>query len=198
MDGSVSNLMVFNNHIKGVVESFLEGVNDTVIMYGPTGSGKTYTMLGDERTRKHLRDVTDIDLLGGLQRTPRRNEPGVLLYALDYIFKNLEIINNKTIIKVSYIEIYNDIIYDLLQEKSILFNPLTINETEAGKFILKGVIEQQVKDIAEVIQSIKRGESNRHYAENIMNHNSSRSHTIFQVKLKRITEEAVINSEIVN
>eukprot|EP00826_Nyctotherus_ovalis_P039120 TRINITY_DN3731_c0_g2_i3.p1 TRINITY_DN3731_c0_g2~~TRINITY_DN3731_c0_g2_i3.p1 ORF type:complete len:172 (-),score=36.05 TRINITY_DN3731_c0_g2_i3:18-533(-) len=156
MDGTTSNVAVFNSLVKPVVESFLSGVNDTVIMYGPTGSGKTYTMLGDEKTRRHLREIAEISSFDPLPKTPRKGEPGVLLYALDHIFKVLELAKKGTaIVKVSYIEIYNDNIYDLLQEKSMLSNCLPINETDSGKFVLKGVVEQPVKDLTEVIQSIR-------------------------------------------
>jgi len=54
-----------------------------------------------------------------------------------------------------------------------------------------------VKSVNEVIEVIRKGERNRHYAENVMNRNSSRSHTIFQVKLTKVNGERSFKSEMV-
>ena len=199
IDSVTSNFSIFDNLVKPIVSSFFEGINDTVITYGPTGSGKTYTMLGNEETRKKLREVSIDSLSKFPDKTPANHEPGILLYALKHIFKSLETESDKrSTLKVSYIEIYNDSIYDLLQEKTGMLNALTVNESELGKFTLKGVIEQQVESISQVLNVIKKGERNRHYAESVMNHNSSRSHTIFQVKLRRVAKDITVTSEIVS
>jgi len=183
MDSKVSNQTIFTELVKPITEGFLEGINDTIIMYGPTGSGKTYTMLGDERIRKNLNEITEHELF-------LNNKPGILLYALDYIFKHIQY---NMFLNVSYIEVYNDNAYDLLQEKI----ELTVSEQESGKFVLKGVKEHIVKSVNEVIEVIRKGEKNRHYAENVMNRNSSRSHTIFQVKLTKVNGEKSFKSEMV-
>jgi len=162
-------------------------------------------MLGDEKTRKNLRETgwneSDSSLFSSPLGLENREQPGILLYALDYIFKNLsfESTGSKTIhlVQVSYIEIYNDSIYDLLQDKNMLNCQLTINEISHGKFVLKGAIEKSVKNINELLQVIKQGERTRHYAESVMNHNSSRSHTIFQVKLRKMSSDTTFKSEIV-
>ena len=191
MDSLTSNLTIFEDLVKPVVDSFLEGINDTIITYGPTGSGKTFTMIGDEVIRKNLCEITDPSSILD------KGQPGILLYGMDYIFKHLQTELATSLIKVSYIEIYNDGVYDLLQEKSTILTQRSISEIESGKFVLKGVIQQSVKNVNEVIQAIRKGERNRHYAENIMNHNSSRSHTIFQIKLKKISQTGGLQSEIV-
>eukprot|EP00826_Nyctotherus_ovalis_P053001 TRINITY_DN6818_c0_g1_i2.p2 TRINITY_DN6818_c0_g1~~TRINITY_DN6818_c0_g1_i2.p2 ORF type:complete len:129 (+),score=3.63 TRINITY_DN6818_c0_g1_i2:93-479(+) len=94
-------------------------------------------------------------------------------------------------------EIYNDSAYDLLQEKAPFSNALQINEVKPGEFAVKGVCEQAVKCTEDILQAIKKGESNRHYAESVMNHNSSRSHTIFRLKLARKSPSSTQRSEIV-
>eukprot|EP00826_Nyctotherus_ovalis_P063387 TRINITY_DN9292_c0_g4_i1.p2 TRINITY_DN9292_c0_g4~~TRINITY_DN9292_c0_g4_i1.p2 ORF type:complete len:157 (+),score=29.13 TRINITY_DN9292_c0_g4_i1:417-887(+) len=151
-------------------------------------------MLGDEVTRKKLREANIDSLVKFSDKSPRGHEPGILLYALEDIFKNT---TSSATLKVSYIEIYNDSIYDLLQEKTGILNPLAVNESELGKFTLKGVIEQPVRNLSEVLNAIKRGERNRHYAESVMNLNSSRSHTVFQVKLRQAAADVTVTSEIV-
>jgi hypothetical protein len=52
------------------------------------------------------------------------------------------------------------------------------------EFYIKGATEEIVTSIDEVMQKIRRGETNRHYASTIMNHASSRSHTIFRLVKK--------------
>jgi hypothetical protein len=96
-------------------------------------------------------------------------------------------------LNVSYIEIYNDNVYDVLQEKI----ELAVSEQESGKVVLKGVKEHIVKSVSEVIEMVRKGERNRRYAENVINRNSSRSHTIFQVKLTKVDGERSFKSEMV-
>ena len=55
-----------------------------------------------------------------------------------------------------------------------------MNEDSKRDFYIKGVIEDSVSSISEILDKLKKGESNRHYAQTMMNHTSSRSHTIFQ------------------
>ena len=196
MDDSASNSYVFENLIKGSVESFLKGINATVMMYGPTGSGKTYTMIGDERTRNSLRQINSSEI--PFDPSTKHSEPGILFLALNYIFKTLEKdLKTTSSLKVSYVEIYNDNTYDLLQGKTALSIPLQINEDDQGKFLIKGVIEQSAKSVEEIMQIIIQGEGNRHYAESVMNHNSSRSHTVFQLKLEKKEINNTTKSEIV-
>jgi len=196
MNSCTSNFQVFNTVVKPMVNSFLEGINTSLLMYGPTGAGKTYTMIGDEMKRKNLRELSDpYSFIKGSDT--HSEDAGALFYALDCIFKELANQSGINVLKVSYIEIYNDCVYDLLQEKTRLVNPLSINETEPGKFAIKGIIEQPIKNLSEVLMVIKQGERNRHYAESVMNHSSSRSHAIFQVKLDRVNTDCVSRSEIV-
>ena len=129
-------------------------------MYGPTGAGKTYTMLGNEETRERLRAAGGSEeiLLDSLE-DEHKNSAGVLLYALDYIFKTgTGQKEGISFIKCSYVEIYSDNIYDLFQEKAKLDIPLTVTEVNSKKFVVKGAIEQTVRDMNELLQIIKKGE----------------------------------------
>jgi len=88
-------------------------------------------------------------------------------------------------IKLSYIEIYNEMVYDLLayDRKSIDDKVLSIHEGKNKQFVVKGANEIQVQTIQEVLRLIQYGEKNRHFAETFLNHCSSRSHTLFRLQL---------------
>ncbi len=143
----------------------------TVIVYGPTGAGKTYTMLGNEQTRENLRKASSPEDGGTDLLDPLTNEPGnpgkngaagVLLHALQYAFDQLAGGNRDkdvTLLRCTYVEIYNDSIYDLLQEKGSIDTPLTINELDSKKFVIKGAVEHSVRNIKELLRVIMKGES---------------------------------------
>jgi centromeric protein E len=88
----------------------------------------------------------------------------------------------------SYIEIYNEQIFDLLSDrKRMKTEILTVCEDAAGRgFYVKGLSEFAASSIEEVMEYISKGESNRHYAATAMNHHSSRSHTIFRLTITSI------------
>lgn len=116
--------VVFEKIAKDVVDSALEGYNGTIFAYGQTGSGKTYT------------------ITGGAERYEDR---GIIPRTLAYIFaaseKNKE---NFYQISVSYLEIYNNEGFDLLDEKHTSNNlhdlPKVIpRENENEEIVLKGL-----------------------------------------------------------
>lgn len=78
--------------------------------------------------------------------------------------------------------------YDLLRtEDSLLSEPLHLNEDKNKDFYIRGVIEEPVTSIEEILYYLRRGELNRHYAETKLNHSSSRSHTLFKLQVQSIT-----------
>lgn len=88
-------------------------------------------------------------------------------------------------VKLSYIEIYNEMIHDLLasDRQSISEHVLSIHEGKDKEFFVKGANEVEVRSIPEVLDLIAVGERNRHYAETYLNHSSSRSHTLFRLHI---------------
>ncbi len=168
----MTNRHVFEALVLPILDSFVDGINGTslslligtVMMYGPTGAGKTFTMLGSEQRReKLLRREADADLSfmqvdgGGAS-----GNSGVLLYSMDHIFKRIKSESepmNTLIVKCSYIEIYNDNIHDLLQEKGKIHNALAISEIDSKEFIIKDAVEPAVSDIHEALAVITKGES---------------------------------------
>lgn len=88
-DEYATNRNVFNVTTKDLISPLLEGCNCTVFAYGATGSGKTHTIIGNER------------------------EPGVIYLTVMELFKKIKGSNDLEI-SVSYLEIYNEHVYDLL------------------------------------------------------------------------------------
>ena len=103
---NAENRTIYEKHVHQIVEKGLSGINGTVFMYGQTGSGKTYTMLGSNR------------------------EKGVIDYSVEQIFSSSKG-NKDYMIKCQYVEIYQDICYDLLGQFS---EPLSIVEDRNKEF----------------------------------------------------------------
>lgn len=74
---STTNSQIYNQMVKRVTLSSLEGINGTVFVYGQTGSGKTFTMLGKERMQFNLNKTL---------RRDDREEPGILIHAMHNLF----------------------------------------------------------------------------------------------------------------
>ncbi|XP_046438329.1 kinesin-like protein KIF20B isoform X1 [Daphnia pulex] len=88
---------------------------------------------------------------------------------------------------VSYCEIYNEQAFDLLDgcDKKKKRVALRITEDRKGKFFVKGLKEICVRTADEAVRVLLFGKENLHFAATKLNHNSSRSHCIFTVKLIR-------------
>ena len=97
-------------------------------------------------------------------------------------------------LKCSYFEIYNDQIYDLLKPRGNIGDPLSLMEdAKRDHFMIKGLTEHSVTSIKEIFDKLKKGEVNRHYAATFMNHSSSRSHTLFRITVKAVTNNFIRN-----
>lgn len=113
----------------------------------------------------------------------------------------------KYIVRCQYLEIYNDIFYDLLADRDNLGTALIIGEQDSSpakttkkglsrqsslggkkEFVIKGGKECVVESFEECLNILKKGEINRHYAATKMNHHSSRSHTVFRVHIQSIVQ----------
>lgn len=196
------NEEVYQQVVRRVVQSSLEGYNGTIFAYGQTGSGKTYTLMGS--------DGAEYDRLIDEPRTPiGRESPGktvtapqllqqvksvvskakgVIILALQDLFATIQSDASKSYyLTCSYLEIYNEQIYDLLVSKSEFTKTvLTVNEDAQRGFYVKGLSLHVVQDLDSVLRAIARGEENRHYAATAMNHHSSRSHTIFRLQVSTV------------
>lgn len=66
--------------------------------------------------------------------------------------------------RCSYVEIYNEQVYDLLREEDSISEPLSLNEDKNKDFYIRGVIEEPISSIEEILYYLRRGEFHRHYA----------------------------------
>ncbi|NXN34094.1 CENPE protein, partial [Nycticryphes semicollaris] len=140
-----------------IIKSAVQGYNGTIFAYGQTASGKTYTMMGND------------------------DSVGIIPKAIQHIFKVIcEIPEREFLLRVSYMEIYNETITDLLCD-SRKKKPLGIREDVNRNTYVEDLIEEVVVAPEQVMEWIRKGEKNRHYGETKMNEHSSRSHTIFRM-----------------
>ncbi|KFP99132.1 Kinesin-like KIF6, partial [Haliaeetus albicilla] len=146
----------------------LAGYNGTIFAYGQTGSGKTFT------------------ITGGAERYSDR---GIIPRTLSYIFDQLQKDSSKVYTTyVSYLEIYNECGYDLLDprhEASRLEDlpKVTIMEDPDQNIHLKNLSLQQATNEEEALNLLFLGDTNRMIAETPMNQASTRSHCIFTIHI---------------
>ncbi|XP_068795657.1 kinesin-like protein KIF6 isoform X2 [Struthio camelus] len=160
--------VVFDSIAKPVAECALAGYNGTIFAYGQTGSGKTFT------------------ITGGAERYRDR---GIIPRTLSYIFHQLQKDSSKVYTThVSYLEIYNECGYDLLDprhEASRLEDlpKVTIMEDPDQNIHLKNLSLQQATNEEEALNLLFLGDTNRMIAETPMNQASTRSHCIFTIHI---------------
>ena len=175
---------VFKGSIIDLVQGCFHGFNATVLAYGQTGSGKTHTMIGnageaDEegvvpRVVRHIFDALN-EKMGG---TETRIVPSM---------------------HVSFIEIYNDEVKDLLHTE-IPSREIFIREDKKGKIFFTGAKEEAVLTSENALEYLDKGNLARTTAETLMNAYSSRSHAIFTLSIElyecAISGEASIENQI--
>jgi len=166
LDASITQDAVFETVAQPVVDSVMEGYNGTIFAYGQTGSGKTFT------------------ITGGAEKYADR---GIIPRALSYIFAKLSADTNRTFeVRVSYLEIYNEAGYDLLdpshETKGLEDLPkVSLLEDSDGKMHLKNLSAQLARNEEEALNLLFVGDTNRMISETPMNMASSRSHCVFTV-----------------
>ncbi|KAF6152823.1 hypothetical protein GIB67_004652 [Kingdonia uniflora] len=148
---------VYDAAAQNVVNGAMEGINGTVFAYGVTSSGKTHTMHGEQKS------------------------PGIIPLAVKDVFSIIqETPGREFLLRVSYLEIYNEVINDLLDPAG---QNLKIREDSQGTYV-EGIKEEVVLSPAHALSLIASGEEHRHVGSNNFNLLSSRSHTIFTLTIE--------------
>lgn len=116
---------------------------------------------------------------------------GILIHSLQTLFdeitKRERVENRIFIVKCAYFEIYNDQVFDLLNEQFIQApESLQVFEDKRKEFVVRDLREVIVESFEECNKLLKLGEMNRSYAETKMNHQSSRSHTLFRLTVQSV------------
>ncbi|KAG0227887.1 hypothetical protein BGW42_002541, partial [Actinomortierella wolfii] len=175
---------VYRGSAHRLVEKFLEGFNVTIMAYGQTSSGKTYTMgtaagssssLTDERAQSTLGIIPRAisELFQQAKTQPQQQQhPGYKIPA------------PKTSFRVSFVELYNEDLIDLLARGDSR-QPITIREDVKGNIFWTGVQEVEVTSAEEVMHLLWFGSQNRQTHSTEMNEKSSRSHAIFSISLRQ-------------
>ncbi|TYI92958.1 hypothetical protein E1A91_D02G105200v1 [Gossypium mustelinum] len=110
------------------------------------------------------------------------NDPGIIHRAVNDIFQKINMISDREfLIRVSYMEIYNEEINDLFAVEN---QKLQIHENLERGIFVAGLREEIVNNAEQVMKLLESGEVNRHFGETNMNARSSRSHTIFRVVIE--------------
>ncbi|XP_039769928.1 kinesin-like protein KIF9 isoform X4 [Ornithorhynchus anatinus] len=165
MDGilhDASQDSVYGAVAEEAVAQAIEGYNGTIMCYGQTGAGKTYTMTG----------VTE-----------RYQDRGILPRALRQVFKTAEGHPSLSVgVRVSYLEIYNETLLDLLAGPPAETR-LTVTESPRGVFV-KGLSVHPARHEEDAFDLLFQGEANRIVSSHTLNRNSSRSHCIFTIYLE--------------
>ncbi|XP_044260405.1 kinesin-like protein KIF17 isoform X2 [Tribolium madens] len=159
--------MIYNDICYPLVESVLEGYNATIFVYGQTGCGKSHTMEGEKSGP----------------------EKGIISRAFEHIFEAISVTTGvKYLALISYLEIYNEQIRDLLlPSDKIANNALNLKESPTEGVTVPGLTSHPVHNAAECEHFLSLGSKNRIIGATLMNQNSSRSHSIFTISIEQIT-----------
>ncbi|KAI4985132.1 hypothetical protein ZWY2020_017762 [Hordeum vulgare] len=154
-----SNTDVYKN-ISPTVLGVVQGLNVTVFAYGSTGSGKTYTMVGS------------------------RNDPGLMVLSFRTIFDQIKKDDSSDTFEVScsYLEVYNEVIYDLLEKSS---GHLELREDPEHGIIVAGLRRIKVHSADKILELLNIGNSRRKTESTEANATSSRSHAVLEITVRR-------------
>ncbi|EQB47561.1 kinesin motor domain-containing protein [Colletotrichum gloeosporioides Cg-14] len=160
---------VYNSLGEEFLDHNFEGYHTCIFAYGQTGSGKSYTMMG----------------------TP--DQPGLIPRTCEDLFERIEAAQNETPnisynVRVSYFEVYNEHVRDLLVPVVPNQPPyyLKIRESPTDGPYIKDLTEVPVRNLNEILRYMTAGDRSRTVASTRMNDTSSRSHAVFTIMLKQI------------
>ncbi|KAL2922589.1 Kinesin-like protein KIN-UC [Bienertia sinuspersici] len=129
--------------------------------YGQTGTGKTYTV-------------------GNLGKNDA-SERGIMVRAVEDIIANTSLPHES--VEVSYLQMYKETIQDLLAPEKVSI-PI-VEDAKTGEVLLPGASVIKIHDLDHFMELLQHGEANRHAANTKLNINSSRSHAILMITVKR-------------
>ncbi|RMY55473.1 hypothetical protein D0863_13304 [Hortaea werneckii] len=156
-----NNSRVYDSAAKRLVRRVMEGYHGTVFAYGMTGTGKTFSMQGTA------------------------NSPGVIPLAITDIFSYIrENPGREFLLRVSYLEIYNEKIYDLLSQSTpgqVQQEEIKLREDSKRGVYATPLKEEIVQSPNQLLRVIARGDLARRTGSTQFNSRSSRSHAVVQI-----------------
>ena len=158
---------VFEYTMNDIIKSSVQGYNGTIFAYGQTGSGKTFTISGAPSNFAYR---------------------GIIPRSISRLFNEISTKPEYDFnIQISYLEIYNEIMFDLLPEDGKFLGEranIEFQEDNKGNVIVKGLTKHKVTNEEECFNLLFEGESNRTISEHKLNQGSSRSHCLFMIQLE--------------
>ncbi|KAE8658501.1 Armadillo repeat-containing kinesin-like protein 2 [Hibiscus syriacus] len=156
-----SQKRVYEVVAKPVVESVLDGYNGTVMAYGQTGTGKTYTLgrLGEEDTA----------------------DRGIIVRAMEDILADVSLETDS--VSVSYLQLYMESLQDLIDPTND--NISIVEDPRSRDVSLPGATLFEIRDQQSFLELLRLGEAHRYAANTRSNTESSRSHALLMVHVKR-------------
>jgi len=158
---------VFEYTMNDIIKSSVQGYNGTIFAYGQTGSGKTFTISGAPSNFAYR---------------------GIIPRSISRLFNEISTKPEYDFnIQISYLEIYNEIMFDLLPEDGKFFGQranIEFQEDNKGNVLVKGLSKHKVTNEEECFNLLFEGESNRTISEHKLNQGSSRSHCLFMIQLE--------------
>ncbi|XP_017277887.1 kinesin-like protein KIF2C isoform X2 [Kryptolebias marmoratus] len=175
-DENITNELVYKFTAQPLVQSIYEGGMATCFAYGQTGSGKTHTMGGDFTGKR------------------QNSSKGIYALAAQDVFtylKHRKYSHLDLSVYVSFFEIYNGKVYDLLNKKA----KLRVLEDDRQQVQVVGLEEVCVPTAEDVIEIIQTGSAYRTSGQTSANANSSRSHAVLQIVLRRNNRAATLHGK---
>ncbi|XP_074660541.1 kinesin-like protein KIF18A [Tubulanus polymorphus] len=169
-DPNAINRQVYEHCVRSILDCLLNGINCSVFAYGATGAGKTHTMLGNMEC------------------------PGVTFHTMMELYERIEDMKDEKScdVAVSYLEIYNETIQDLLKPSGAL----PIREDPNSGIVIKGLTLHKPKDAKDLLEMLYYGNQNRTQHPTDANKESSRSHAVFQVFVRQKDRTASLTADI--
>ncbi|VDO95932.1 unnamed protein product [Heligmosomoides polygyrus] len=159
---------VFNSLGSGVLENAFAGYNACIFAYGQTGSGKSYSMMGTAE------------------------QPGIIPRLCNEVFRRIRETTCESLeykVEVSYMEIYNERVRDLLDPKKSNKHHLKVREHKILGPLVDGLSVLAVDSFEQIASLIEEGNKSRTVAATNMNAESSRSHAVFNITLTQILKD---------
>uniref|UniRef100_A0A8D2MEL5 Kinesin-like protein n=1 Tax=Zonotrichia albicollis TaxID=44394 RepID=A0A8D2MEL5_ZONAL len=161
-DASSKQADLYDETVRPLIDSVLQGFNGTVFAYGQTGTGKTYTMQG-------------------AWAEPEKR--GIIPSAFEHIFTHISRSQNQQyLVRASYLEIYQEEIRDLLAKDQS--KKLELKENPETGVYIKDLSSFVTKNVKEIEHVMNLGSQTRSVGSTNMNEHSSRSHAIFLITIE--------------
>ncbi|KGL78762.1 Kinesin-like KIF3C, partial [Tinamus guttatus] len=161
-DASSKQADLYDETVRPLIDSVLQGFNGTIFAYGQTGTGKTYTMQG-------------------AWAEPEKR--GIIPISFEHIFTHISRSQNQQyLVRASYLEIYQEEIRDLLAKDQN--KKLELKENPETGVYIKDLSSFVTKNVKEIEHVMNLGSQTRSVGSTNMNEYSSRSHAIFLITIE--------------